>query len=116
MSRITALAALLFCSLGLGAQQRQPASVQLPPPVHVVVDVGLRTTGLYHRETCAWLKGVVTPLKFKLEQAKQRHFQPHCACVHGFDEVPPCSTVPLLQASSTPAPVATPLKAEPVEA
>ena len=59
-------------TVGVVAQQVQPPVERLTTPLEVVVDVGPRTTALYHRESCPWLKSTANTTRFKLADAKAR--------------------------------------------
>ncbi|HXG70900.1 MAG TPA: thermonuclease family protein [Gemmatimonadaceae bacterium] len=72
-------------------QPGQSVAEPLPEPAEVLVDTGPRTTALYHRDTCAWVRGATTTVRLTSSDAKSRYFQAHCACVHGRDEQPPCA-------------------------
>ena len=77
-----------------GAQQR------LTPPstVHIVTEG--QTVALYHRESCSWVRqGASTA--FTIEDAKKRHYLPHCLCISGNDGPPPCELAALGAASQT---------------
>lgn len=81
-------------------QPGQSGAARLAEPAEVLVDTGPRTTALYHRETCSWVRGAATTLRLTSSDAKSRYFQAHCACVHGRDEQPPCTA----SASAVPGP------------
>jgi hypothetical protein len=95
MRRVLAPLMVLAClSVAASSQQVQPGAarsgVALPEPTVVVVDTGPNATALYHRETCAWLKGAASTRRFVTADAKKRYFQPHCLCIVGQDATPPC--------------------------
>jgi hypothetical protein len=114
MRRILACVAV-FASLSAGSstQQVQPgataASAALAEPAVVVIDTGTRATALYHRDTCSWLKGSTSTLRFAPAEARRRYFQPHCPCISGNDTDPPCASA----ASDVPAAAVAPAAAVP---
>jgi hypothetical protein len=88
--------------LGVSGFAQQPETGPLLAPSTVIIDVGPRTTALYHRDTCPWLTGAARQV-FTLEEAKKRYFHPHCLCLTGKDgESASCSAaVESLERSSS---------------
>ncbi|HXG72903.1 MAG TPA: thermonuclease family protein [Gemmatimonadaceae bacterium] len=56
-------------------QPGQSVAAPLPEPAEVLVDTGPRTTALYHRDTCAWVRGTTTTVRLTSSDAKSRYFQ-----------------------------------------
>jgi hypothetical protein len=87
MKRLATIAALLLLSVVGIAQQ------PLIQPTTAYIVTGPEMTALYHRESCPWVKragGAVSVLSLK--DAKERYFRPHCLCITGREDVPPCDT------------------------
>lgn len=74
--------------------QARPAEGESNPAVVFVVG-GPPAEGFYHRALCPSLRvnGAILT-SYSLAEAQKRHFQPHCLCVVGRDEPPPCSGSP----------------------
>lgn len=94
------------------SQAVQPPLEILPEPTQVTIDLGTRTTALYHRADCPWLRGVTTTKVFTVADARKRYFQAHCLCVHGEEKTPPCPHV-TRPAQSVADPVETPAGSTP---
>ena len=77
---------LALLALVLQAQAPPGAVADL---TSVSIVTGANTTGLYHRDGCAWLKDAPVQ-RFTVGDANARHFQPHCLCMTGKDGRPPC--------------------------
>lgn len=119
--RLWCLALLLTSISALFPEQQQvqpgaPTS-PLPEPTHVIVDVGERTTALYHRDQCEWVRGLAATKRFTVIEAKKRYFQPHCQCITGRDTVPPCESgsQTATPQAVTPEPVPAPLTKTPAK-
>lgn len=80
--------ALAFAALSLSAQ----APSLLPEPDQVVLIQGPMATGLYHRTTCPWVARALDSdaRVFRITDAKERYFQPHCLCISGREGQAPC--------------------------
>jgi micrococcal nuclease len=91
-------------------RQVQPAQAADPAPKSVIVDTGPKATGLYHRDTCAWLNGANRRV-FTLEEATKRYFQPHCLCLTGTDGPASSCTVAVEAMPETPAALPAPAPA-----
>jgi hypothetical protein len=63
---------------------------KLARPTQVLIVTGPNMTALYHRELCPWLKNGGGLVSMKIDDARQRYFQPHCLCIAGHEGVPPC--------------------------
>src|SRR3982751_3030778 len=88
------LAVVLLLSSLVTAQQA--ANSSQPSPVSAVADLGAylvldgpNASGLYHRRGCPWLRGG-NVTGYTVDEAKRRYFQPHCACITGKEDLPPC--------------------------
>jgi hypothetical protein len=90
------------------SQAIQPPAEALDEPQQVVVDVGPRTTALFHRADCAWVRTLTTTRTYTVDEARKRYFQPHCHCIHGEDKAPPC---PHLASRSTTDSATSPVRA-----
>jgi hypothetical protein len=97
------LRAVKIRDLGAGVEPcsmcKPPTRPPLPEPTAVFVVTGSNATGLYHRQGCAALKGGGLSV-LTLNEAKARHFQPHCLCIVGTNGTAPCEPAPTTAATS----------------
>lgn len=81
-------------------QQVQPGSATAVTEfVYVVTDD--TATGLYHHKDCAWLRNH-TMRGYAADEAKKRYFQPHCLCITGKEDVPPCESASTAKVATVP--------------
>lgn len=92
MKRFNRLLAVFTVVVSVGSsafvQQVQPKPAALEPDIVYLV-TGVRTTGLFHRKDCPWLKDATLHPMVQSEAVK-RYFQAHCLCITGKEGLPPC--------------------------
>lgn len=88
---VSALLASASLSLSSPIQQVRPSSPPVAPVEFVYIDIGENTSGLFHQKDCPWVKNT-TIRGFSPDEAKKRYFQPHCLCITGKEDVPPCES------------------------
>lgn len=94
--------AVALAATPAGEQQQVQPGAKTTDPDMVYIVTGARTTGLYHRKDCPWVRDASSTQIFILHEAKERYFQAHCLCITGKEGTPPCAAAAL---SPTAAPV-----------